>query len=139
MFALAQHIIDEHQTQQLIFTSPDTDVLVVAWYQFMSELATLNRLWLKTRIQEKRYAAIHETRWIWMFNAWSSTSFSCHKWQFSGIGKKITLSILKYDIKYLIAVLKFGDSALLALQDECTEVAAKKEWLLKRAEIYTSL
>ena len=54
MFALAQHIIDEHQTQQLIVTSPDTDVLVVAWYQFMSELATLNRLWLKTRIQEKR-------------------------------------------------------------------------------------
>lgn len=29
MFALAQHIIDEHQTQQLIVTSPDTDVLVV--------------------------------------------------------------------------------------------------------------
>lgn len=70
MFALAQHIIDEHQTQQLIVTSLDTDVLVVAWYQFMSELATLNRLWLKTRIQEKkRYLAIHETRWIWMFNA----------------------------------------------------------------------
>ena len=52
MFVLAQYIIDEHQ--QSIVALPDTDVLVVACYQFMSELATLNKLWLKTRTKEKK-------------------------------------------------------------------------------------
>lgn len=60
MFFLAQRIIDEHQ--QLIKTLSDIDVLVLACYKFMSVLALLNKLWLKTMTKEKkRYFAIHET------------------------------------------------------------------------------
>ena len=64
MFFLAQRIIDEHQ--QLIETLSDIDVLVLACYQFMSVLALLNKLWLKTMTKEKkRYFAIHETEDGW--------------------------------------------------------------------------
>ena len=66
-----------------------------------------------------------------MFDASSLSSFSCNKRQFCGIRKEIALSHLKYNIKHLIAVLKFGDSLLLYLQDECSEVAANQECLLR--------
>ena len=62
MFVLAKHIVDEHQTQHLIISSPDTDVFVVGCYHFISNLITIDKLWLKIGTgSKKRYVAIHET------------------------------------------------------------------------------
>ena len=54
MFVVAKHMIDGHQIQQLIITSRDTDEISLTLYQFTSDLATLNKLWLKTGTGETK-------------------------------------------------------------------------------------
>lgn len=53
MFVVAKHMIDG-QIQQLIIASRDTDEISIAIYQFKSDLATLNKLWLKSGTGEKK-------------------------------------------------------------------------------------
>ena len=105
MFVLAKHIVDEHQIQLLILNSPDTNVFVVACYQFTSSLITLDKLWLKTGTRDKkRYVAIHETANNFGGSMLKySTAFhavtGCHSVRsFSGIGKKTALTTLKSNL-----------------------------------------
>ena len=62
MLVVAKHMIDGHQIQQLIIASRDTDEISIALYQFTFDLATLNKLWLKTGTGEKkRYDIMRKT------------------------------------------------------------------------------
>ena len=59
MLVVAKYLIDQHQIQDLVIVSPDTDVAVISCYQYATNLMALEHLWLKTGTGDKRrYVAI---------------------------------------------------------------------------------
>ena len=109
----------------MIVASPH--VYVIASYQFTSEPATLNKLWLKTWSEKrKKQVAIHEAveeyggsvlKVLAAFHAISRcdsvSSFCDTGWT--------ALSTLKDNTNDLMEFIKFEDSITVDLQDDCLE------------------
>ena len=62
MFVFCKYLLDNYNVLRIIISSPDTDVAVIACYQFVENLALLDELWLKAGVGAKKiYIAIHDT------------------------------------------------------------------------------
>ena len=62
MFVFCKYLLDNYNILRINISSPDTDVAVIACYQFVENLSLLDELWLKTGVgAKKRYIAIHDT------------------------------------------------------------------------------
>ena len=54
MFVFCKYMMEVYNVQRIIIASPDTDVAVIACYQFVDSLLLLRELWLKTGLGTKR-------------------------------------------------------------------------------------
>ena len=108
--------------------SPDTDVFLVACYQFTSRLVTLDNLWIKPGTgDKKKYFAIHKvgnhfgSSMLKSLTAFHVITGCDSVSSFSGIEKKTALTTLWSNLDDLMEILQFGDSPNLDLQEACVK------------------
>ena len=117
--------------------SPDTDVFLVACYQFTSRLATLDNLWIKPGTgDKKKYFAIHKvgnhfgSSMLKSLTAFHVITGCDSVSSFSGIEKKTALTTLWSNLDDMMEILQSGDSPNLDLQEACVKAAIKFVYLL---------
>ena len=108
--------------------SPDTDVFLVACYQFTSRLVTLDNLWIKPGTgDKKKYFAIHKvgnhfgSSMLKSLTAFHVITGCDSVSSFSGIEKKTALTTSWSNLDDLMEILQFGDSPNLDLQEACVK------------------
>ena len=120
MFVFCKYMMNTHQIQRIIIASPDTDVAVIACYQFVTNLDSIQELWLKTGVgSNKRYIAIHTTcqtlgttlsKLLPVFHAITGCdSVSA----ISGKGKKSAFTHLKENIGRFTDMQSFGETSTI--------------------------
>ena len=53
IFVFAEYLVNHHDIDQIIIASPDTNVAVIACYQFATNLSLLSKFWFKTGVGSK--------------------------------------------------------------------------------------
>ena len=131
MLVMVKYIVDYHNIQRVIISSPDTDVIVISLYQYCTVFNTnLNEFWFKTGTADKRrYIPIHERvstlgdticRILPAFHCITGCDTTS---SFAGIGKGKSYKVMLSNIDAILNMSEFGDTPDMSLDNPAVESA----------------
>ena len=134
MFVIAHYLANKCELSRLIIVTPDTDVVVIACYQFVEQLHSLKELWLKTGTKKKkdlRYISINKiceklgdslTKLLPVLHSITGCDSVS---SFADIGKKTAFNHLKSNAEEFETLQSFGNSPELDVDGSFIEPVFK--------------
>lgn len=134
MFVIAHYLANKYELSRLIIVTPDTDVVVIACYQFVEQLHSLKELWLKTGTKKKkdlRYISINKiceklgdslTKLLPVLHSITGCDSVS---SFADIGKKTAFNHLKSNAEEFETLQSFGNSPELDVDGSFIEPVFK--------------
>ena len=122
MFVLAHYLDIKFKPSRIVIVTPDTDVVVIACYQFSKKFQSLKEMWVKTGTKKKndlRYISIDKIceslgqNLVNLLPALHSMTGCDSVSSFVDIGKMTAIDHLKNNIDKFENLKSFGDSAEL--------------------------
>ena len=130
MFVLAHYLDTNFKPSRIVIVTPDTDVVVIACYQFSKKFESLKEMWVKTGTKKKndlRYISISKIceslgqSLVNLLPALHSMTGCDSVSSFVDIGKKTAIDHLKNNIDEFENLKSFGNSAELDLNADFLE------------------